>query len=86
MTLAGIIMIGMKSGRRASAFEQRAVVSFSRQRRRLHSSPMTRAGVTTPVGTASAAADFSVSDALLDEEFDELGCELSTLLRMAIQL
>lgn len=79
-------MISMKPGERTSAFEQRTVVSFSRQRRRLHSSPMTRAGVSTHVGSAVAAADASVSEALLDEEFDELGCELSTLLKVAIQL
>jgi hypothetical protein len=86
MTLAGIVMIGVKPGARASAFEQRTVVSFSRRRRRLHSSPMTRTGVTTPVGSAVTTVEPSVSEALLDEEFDELGCELSTLLRVAIQL
>lgn len=79
-------MIGMKPGARASAFEQRTVVSFSRQRRRLHSSPIVRARVRGLVGSAVATVDTSVSEVLLDEEFDELGCELSTLLRVAIQL
>lgn len=79
-------MIDMKPGARASAFEQRTVVSFSRQRRRLHSSPMARTGVRTPVGSVVATVDASVSEVLLDEAFDELGCELSTLLKVAVQL
>lgn len=77
-------MIGVKQGGHSSALERRAVVSFSR--RRLHARPMTRIGEAAPGGLTAEAADSSFSDSLLDEEFDELGCELSVLLKVTLQL
>lgn len=76
-------MFGVKGRRRASALGRKPISDFSQQRRRLDPSPFVRGRATMPARLAASIPDRSVTEELLDEEFDELGCELSTLLRVA---
>lgn len=79
-------MIGTTQVGRASAFERELIADLPRRRRRVTPHPEIRRRVSPAKGATISIADGAISDQLLDEEFDELGCELTTLLRMAAQL
>lgn len=78
-------MIGTTQVKRATALEQELIAHRPRRRRGLTSHPDIRRRV-SPARGATMISDDASSDQLLDEEFDELGCELATLLRIAAQL
>lgn len=71
---------------RGSALEPKPGSNAPHQRRQLHATPMVRRRLPIAPGVDIPRLDRSVTEQLLDEEFDELRCELSTLLRIATQL
>lgn len=78
-------MLAMNQTKDASALQQKPFATSSCQRRRLYPNLITRRRVMTATRPAALIANRHPTDQLLDEEFDELNCELSTLLRIAIQ-
>ncbi|OJV06127.1 MAG: hypothetical protein BGO20_09455 [Bosea sp. 67-29] len=79
-------MIGTTQVWRANALERELIASLPRRRRGAPPHPDIRRRVSPARGATISIADGPLSDQLLDEEFDELGCELTTLLQMAAQL
>lgn len=71
---------------RVIALKPKPNSSTSSQRRRLHASPTVRMRVTCATVPKISPLDRSLTNEVLDDEFDELGCELPTLLRIATQL
>lgn len=79
-------MKGTTQVKRPNALERELIADRPRLRRRLAPHPDTRRRVSPARGATISIADGALLDQLLDEEFDELGCELTTLIRIAAQL
>jgi len=79
-------MIGTTQVGRAGALEQELIADLPRRRRSLNPHPDIRRRVAPARGATILIPNGASSDQLLDEEFDELHCELTTLLRISAQL
>lgn len=78
-SLQGKVMIAIKVTKQIYPTAQRPGASHARRRKNR------RSGAALPARPFRAPWETRQSDELLDHEFDELGCEVFTLLRIAIQ-
>jgi hypothetical protein len=79
-------MISTMPTRRSSALERTLVGSSSRRRRRPRPAIAIRHNCVSQHCLPTPAREEGFASLLLDEQFDELECELLTLLKVANQL
>lgn len=82
----GIYMPNSRQIARVTAPAPQPGKNAPHRRRRLHATPIVRRRVARAQGPDTSLVDRSLMEQLLDEEFDELRCELQTFLRVATQL